>query len=681
MKKWINVTSAVLLLLGLATVSLAVGPLPEYVGPVYDGPELDYQPSIIRVEPGGDLMMVYERLSLPSFFGDFYVTFSSDNGQTWSPPQAVIASALNERHPSLLQLGINSFVLFYLVDETGSGSYRIHRATSSDGLAWTDQGTIDLGWITAGEINPNVIREADGTLTMTYHRFSGPSYIAQSTNDGVTWDTLQTQISPANAQLPRLTKRESDGLYLVTYQVGGSDLDLYAKVSTDPYDWSGTQIPVSTDVNTHDSQPIVLEGGTFLVTYAKTPVYYFDVFYRTSCDGVNWSDEVQVTNDSSRYDTQPHPLLHGTPGNFILTWSHQDSTDPYEDHDVWVNNELVIPSASDLSASTKVVEPAVIKPGDTLTYTLLIANESEGCGWTVVQLNDPIPEGALFQEGSLWASGGAYGYDPVYEAITWTGAISASAQVTVTFRVSTSASLEDGDVVTNTAWLTDGQGTGYTLVATATADAQPPISTILDPQHGQFISDTTYLAGGVAADAISGVDAVEVSVDSGPWQAASGQESWTFSWAGYADGAHNLRSQAIDALGHVEDAGVGITVTVDTTPPDLIAASPVSGAVDVPLSTTVILTFSEPIVTGTLAYSITPDPGGHSALWNEEGMVAYLFHDAFEVGRVYTVTLSQARDRALNPVAPVQWSFTTEAGEEPLYRVYLPVVLKDISSQ
>jgi len=459
--------SIVVLLLSLAVASLVQGSTPEYIGPIYTSPDLDYQPAIIRVSPGGQLMVVFERIAPASFFGDLYVTFSADGGETWTTPQAAVSSALNERHPALVQLAASSFALFYLVDETGSDSYRLHRASSTDGLVWTDQGALDLGWATTGEINPCVIREADGTLTMTYHRLSGPSYIAQSADDGVTWDTLRTQVSVGNAALPRLAKRESDGLYLVTYQVnpGGNNLDINSKTSTDPYDWSGPQYPLSTAINSHDSQPIVLEDGAFLVTYASTPISYFDLFYRTSCDGHTWSDGVQVTTDPSRYDTQPHPLLAGTPGYVLLTWSHQASTDPYVDHDVWINTGLVIPP--DLSSSAKAVDPLSFHPSDLLTYTLVLSNT--GLGPTVARLTDPIPVDTAYRPDSLWASGGQYGYDPASGTITWTGMISTGQQVTLSFQVSAGLNLSGGEVVTNTAWLTDGQGISCTLMATATA--------------------------------------------------------------------------------------------------------------------------------------------------------------------------------------------------------------------
>ncbi len=635
------------------------------VGPIYSGPELDYQPSIIR-KTDGQLMVVFERIRLADFYGDLYVTFSSDGGASWTAPHAIITDTLlNERHPALVQLAPDSFVLFYLVGD--SGGYRIHRATSIAGVSWATHGAIDLGWSTTGEINPAVIRQADGALTMTYHRLSGPSYIAQSADDGVTWDHLKTQVSNGNAQLPRLARRESDGLYLVTYQVGGSDLDMYAKASTDPYNWNVAQVPLSTSINSHDSQPIVLEDGTFLVVYAMTPVSYFDLFYQTSRDGINWSPQVQVTKDPTHYDTQPHPLLHGAPGHIILVWSHQLGSTPYQDHDVYINTDLIIPP--DLSASRKVVEPAITQPDGVLTYTLNLLND--GLAPTLAQLADPIPQGSAFS-GGLWASSGRYGYEPASKTITWTGTISSSGQVTLTFQISALLSLSDGDRVTNTAWLTDGVNTSHALVAAARVDALPPISTIQNPVNGQIISSTDCLASGSATDTVIGVEQVLVSADGGPWLPASGRESWTFQWNGLDDGQHTLRSQAVDWLGHVELSGSCVTITVDAIAPELVAFYPVSGSANVPVSATIVLTFSEPIVSGTLAYAVTSDPGGWLVQWNSTRTVAFLSHADFSPGQTSVFSVLQARDQAANSLAPVQWIFTTSCQAVQTINLYGP---------
>lgn len=312
-------------------------------GPIYNGSHLDYQPAPLRL-PCGKLMVVIERLTPPANSGDLYLTRSDDGGATWSNPKAIVASALNERHPSLVQFADGSFALFYLVNES-SGVYRIHRATSQGGGHWTSQGAIDLGWSTGAEVNPSVIREADGSLTLTYHRLSGASYIARSTDGGATWDTLKTPVSNGAAALPRVTKRESDGLYVVTYQVnpGSWNLELHSKASYDPYDWSGAASLVSSGANSHDSQPLALEDGTFLVAYIEqSGSDAFDLYYRTSVDGLAWSSATRLTQTTTRYDIQPHPILQGTPGYVSLFWSYQDSTSPYVDHDIWMMKDLPI---------------------------------------------------------------------------------------------------------------------------------------------------------------------------------------------------------------------------------------------------------------------------------------------------------------------------------------------------
>jgi hypothetical protein len=322
---------------------LSAGSVPDATGSVTTGPELDYQSSVVRVDPTGRLLLVFERIDAASFYGDLWVTWSDDEGHSWATPQAIVDSALNERHPALVQLAPDSFALFYLVDETGGGSYRIHRAISSDGAGWTEMGAVDLGWASFGEINPAVVHEGSDVLTMTYQR-SG-AYIARSLDGGATWDLLQTPVSSGWAALPRVAFRPSDGAYLVTYQInpsGNNDLDVVAKTSKNPYDWSGPEVPISDDVNSHDSRPMVLPGGGFAVVFARQTVSAFDVHYRTSCDGVVWDQRVQVTDDPSRYDTQPHLLAHLDPGRAILTWSHQVSADPYVDHDVLIETDLEI---------------------------------------------------------------------------------------------------------------------------------------------------------------------------------------------------------------------------------------------------------------------------------------------------------------------------------------------------
>jgi hypothetical protein len=312
--------------------------------PIYGGSENDYQPSLIRTADGR-LMIVLERLAPRTNSGDLFVSTSADGGATWTTPAVIINTKLNERHPSLVQHASGTYSLFYLVADA-KGAYSIHRATSANGSTWTRHGAVSLGWTTAGDMNPSVIVEADGSLTMTYQRSNGSAYvgyIARSVDGGATWDARRTTVSDGTSgMLPRVARRASDGLYMVTFQATGPGgvMAIYAKTSADPYAWSVPRTPVSEGQNAHDSQPIVLEDGRFLVTYVAVGADAgFNVYYRTG-DGSAWAAPVKVTTDVDQYDVEPHPILQGTPGHVVLSWGRQRAAG--SDYDIWVNPDLVV---------------------------------------------------------------------------------------------------------------------------------------------------------------------------------------------------------------------------------------------------------------------------------------------------------------------------------------------------
>lgn len=277
----------------------------------------DYQPSVIRTL-AGEHLLVFERLDA-SQSGNLWITRSLDGGASWSAAQSIIASAANERHPALLELGPSQFVLFYLKGTGSTASFRIVRATSNDGLAFTEQAPLDLGWPSGGEINPHVIRHADGTLTMSYQRLGAGSYLAQSKDGGVTWDTLRTAIA-TGSQLPRITFRESDGLYLASYQVGSTALSMFVKTTTNPRDWSALAQTFASNGNHHDSLPVVMPDGAFALFWIVADGNQFDLRVRRSADGITWQPERVISTTPGEDDVQPHPLVGDSPGVVELYW-------------------------------------------------------------------------------------------------------------------------------------------------------------------------------------------------------------------------------------------------------------------------------------------------------------------------------------------------------------------------
>lgn len=323
----------------------AAAPSPVQTTPhaLFAGPEMDYQPGVLRASDGR-ILLVAERLDPRTLSGDLLLAVSRDGGAGWTAPVPVVASAASERHPALVQHPDGSFSLFHMAGSSADG-YRIHRATSPGGAAWQSRGAIELGWELPGEVNPSVLVEPDGTLTMTYHRLRGAAYLARSADGGATWDRRRTAVSDTgHAALPRIARR-GDGLYLVTYQHPrqGTELDLVAKTTRDPYDWSGPAVGVSTGGNSHDARPLALADGTFFVPFVDARGGgTFDLFYRTTRDGQVWSPAVRLTDDADRMDVEPYPVAHAQPGRVLLFWGRQAAPDAPRDYDLWLHPGLEV---------------------------------------------------------------------------------------------------------------------------------------------------------------------------------------------------------------------------------------------------------------------------------------------------------------------------------------------------
>jgi hypothetical protein len=287
--------------------------------PVTSGDEIDYMPSVIRSSDDGARIVVFERLDASTFAGDLLLTRSTDGGASWTTPVPIVASAANERHPSLLQLGPASYALFYLKGTGTNTSYRLWRATSTDGISFTEQNQLDLGWTTGGEINPHVIRHANGTLTMSYQRLGSGSYVAESSDGGASWDLLKTVIAPGS-QLPRITYRESDGLYLASYQVGSIALSMRVKTTTDVRDWSAAPQDFAAIGNNHDSLPVVMPDDAFALFWIRENGSGFDLAVRRSIDGATWGDALALTDTPDEDDVEPHPLVGASSTSVELYW-------------------------------------------------------------------------------------------------------------------------------------------------------------------------------------------------------------------------------------------------------------------------------------------------------------------------------------------------------------------------
>ncbi|MGQ0838189.1 N,N-dimethylformamidase beta subunit family domain-containing protein [Actinokineospora sp.] len=103
------------------------------------------------------------------------------------------------------------------------------------------------------------------------------------------------------------------------------------------------------------------------------------------------------------------------------------------------------------------------------------------------------------------------------------------------------------------------------VVAAASTDVTPPVSTITAPTTGSSrVQQTKVTISGTASDTAPGrVAAVEVSTDGGTtWRLATGTTSWTFDWWPQLPGTYTIKSRAVDDSLNLQTPVATVTITV-----------------------------------------------------------------------------------------------------------------------
>ncbi len=100
-----------------------------------------------------------------------------------------------------------------------------------------------------------------------------------------------------------------------------------------------------------------------------------------------------------------------------------------------------------------------------------------------------------------------------------------------------------------------------------TLDTTAPLGSITSPSDGAITNSGNFAVSGLASDAASGVQKVEISVDGGSYSAVtSGTTSWSYNALGLADGSHTFKIKVTDNAGWTYESFQN-SVTLDTVAP------------------------------------------------------------------------------------------------------------------
>lgn len=132
--------------------------------------------------------------------------------------------------------------------------------------------------------------------------------------------------------------------------------------------------------------------------------------------------------------------------------------------------------------------------------------------------------------------------------------------------------------------------TSSPITLTISIDITPPTVTISSPINGANLVTATTTVSGTATDSsspISGVSLVEVRVNGGAWQTASGTSSWSRNVT-LTPCENTIEARSLDKAGNYStNAVISITYTPLNTPPSTpINISPPAGAINISITAT-----------------------------------------------------------------------------------------------
>jgi hypothetical protein len=132
----------------------------------------------------------------------------------------------------------------------------------------------------------------------------------------------------------------------------------------------------------------------------------------------------------------------------------------------------------------------------------------------------------------------------------------------------------------------------------------------------------------------------------------------SFGWTVPADGLYGWFAQSSDeSAPSPSDAPEALPYIYDGTPPQVLVTDPPNAATDILSMQDIIITFDEPMAGGSFTYTIEPDPGGLSELWNGTSEQVTISHSSFLTGTRHWVNITAVTDTAGNNLNILPYSF------------------------
>jgi uncharacterized repeat protein (TIGR01451 family) len=546
----------------------------------------------------------------------------------------------------------------------------------------------------------NYVKSTDAGVS-----FSSPAIVADIINIPY---TLPQSTFRTPGSFPAFVVSPVNGnLYVAWADYGNGDADIYFTRSTNGGDTWETPVrlnddPIGNGIDQWQPQLSVAPNGRIAAIWFDRRLacpdlpwipadhvglenFCIDTFMtRSYDDGQTWVPDFRVSSQTWDWSLNL-PITrdgYGFIGDYQGVASNNDYDFPFWNATADLgenpgNNQQVfiarVPAPFINLSATKTVAPEEAAHGEMLTYAVSVNNLGPEYA-SAVRLTDTIPAHTAFVPGSLTHSPttGVAEYDGTANAVKWHGPIPAESSVTVTFGVRIDYDIADQSVIINTAVVTGGAGIGYAKTATATVNG-PPFITASAPSDGATqVAVSTPLVISFNEPVVASSLLYTVTPNPGGWQAAWSPDRRTVTLAHSAwdyEQTVNVTVTAQDQDGRPLASGPvpnpwSFTTQRSDVAPYVLEASPMDGTAGISITVPVVVTFSEPMLSSSLVYTVTPDPGGWDVVWSPDLTRVTLNHDAWGYAQTVEVEMAaQDQDGLALAAGPVAnpWSFSTQS--------------------
>lgn len=466
--------------------------------------------------------------------------------------------------------------IFVAWDDVRDGNFNIYVAASSDGGASfgtavlvdndaADQQRPDLA--TYGPLNVYVVwqdlRNGDWDI-----------YFARSSNGGISFST-PVQVSDASAgsdqSYPSIAVASNGDIIVVWQDYRDNNWEIYSSISTDGGDSFGANVRVNNPSPTNEQRyPSVAfnSADAIFVAWQDDRGSDNDIYMgRSTNGGDSYQMEVRVS-DGTNSEDQRYPRVAVDSNDYIhVVWEDYRSQ---SDWDVYSSRS--VNNGNSFEENIRVHD--VSSDNQRMPSLFIDSNDNLHVAW-----HDTRGGNSYIYYTRSTDAGESFGDDA---RVCSESAIASSLGSRV---------IVDSDMMPGVVWVDTRNGDNDVFFATGVNRA--PTCTIISPSDSDTVSGTMTVSGSAAdPDGDEELVRVEVRIDSGSWETASGTDSWsyTINTNSLSNGPHTLSARSYD--GDIYSAEVSVSIDVynpTNSAPDVSIWSPFPGAA---------LTGSEAVISG-----------------------------------------------------------------------------------